>query len=738
MFLSKFLNKDKAEDKVEKKTEDGTLTALDSDEGVINPRKSVIDMIAPDGINTAPLEYMELKDGAHKVYVSTFYIASLPKSSTFAQTFSALFNMEGVTSSVYIEPESKQKTRKLLNKRILVLDGERATAEKNDINRAREISGKLDEAKRWAKEMEGGVNSLFRVSFLFSLTALSLEDLNTKASAFCALGKENGIELVSTYSLEPEAYLSNAPYAKIFDFNIGPWRKSVIKFHLMDKRSLSNIFNHTHAEFSHPTGVLLGRNMFSGRPKFLDVFNHSHGYAMCIAGMIGSGKSVATKCLLGRMIDIGGKVVSIDYDSPGNVNGEYCQLAYEVGGINFQLRSDTETPINLFELRPTKKYDELRGVEYETLDLKEKIQDVSNIIVTIIKSGKSDVDFDIDTFLREKVTDAVSELYHERGIRDRDVSSLYEFGQSVSNGRLVQGNVRKKLPTISDFVCKILREQAFNKDRTYQVTYALIMAGMKQYVRKLYYCQDTFRRFSVEEYARLEFDNGGTYYMEDNKKHYVKAIEGIKPYFDGETVMEEDIATLPMANFDISQLPEDERVVAQLVLMNFIQENFVKSNAADPSKVENRVFVIDEAHRSFPYKESRMFVSDLYRTCRKKHVSPWTITQSLADYGQWEETKTIAKLSVCKLLFKHDFQDEQYLLDNTVLTKFQTERIMMLGGSAATMEFADEEMKNARKGECCLIDDNRVQFIKVDRLPTEIRFTETDAAMRKRLLAQGR
>ena len=78
--------------------------------------------------------------------------------------------------------------------------------------------------------------------------------------------------------------------------------------------------------------------------------------------------------------------------------------------------------------------------------------------------------------------------------------------------------------------------------------------------------------------------------------------------------------------------------------------------------------------------------------------------------------------------------DKEYILDNTILNRFQTERVLNLGGDATALEFADEELKNARKGECCIIDGGRVQFLKVDRLSTEIRFSETDAEMRKKLL----
>ena len=88
------------------------------DEYICGMRKGVCDRVASDGINPNPLEYMEIKDGSKKSYVTVFYINVMPKKTVFAQTLAPLFNMQGVTSNVYVEPISPAKTRKLLNKRI--------------------------------------------------------------------------------------------------------------------------------------------------------------------------------------------------------------------------------------------------------------------------------------------------------------------------------------------------------------------------------------------------------------------------------------------------------------------------------------------------------------------------------------------------------------------------------------------------------------------------------------------
>ena len=244
---------------------------------------------------------------------------------------------------------------------------------------------------------------------------------------------------------------------------------------------------------------------------------------------------------------------------------------------------------------------------------------------------------------------------------------------------------------------------------------------MKDYVRELYYSPELMRFFTRKEYDALETVNNQKVYTDGGNKYPVVAIRGKKPYFDGQSTINATQDT-PHINIDLSQLPNSEKIVALLIAMSFVNENYVKKNSLNPKKIRKMVMIIDEIHRTFPYEEARLFVSDAYRTYRKRHVAPWSISQALADYSGYEETKAIIKNSTAIFLFKQDYQDREFLKEVTPLTDSQISRVLTLGG-----DMSDPEDKAKRRGECCLIDNGKAVFVKVDYLvDSEALIVETD------------
>ena len=70
--------------------------------------------------------------------------------------------------------------------------------------------------------------------------------------------------------------------------------------------------------------------------------------------------------------------------------------------------------------------------------------------------------------------------------------------------------------------------------------------------------------------------------------------------------------------------------------------------------------------------------------------------------------------------------DTGFISKVTPLTDIQISRVIMLGGKK---DMLTQQVDNSRKGECCLIDNNVVVFIKVDYLvSTEAVICETDPA----------
>lgn len=700
-------------------------------------RKSVRELVASNGVNPNPLDYMEINDNGEKVYTMSMYIDKLPRGARFAQTFSALFNFEDVTSTVFINPLLGGRSSKMLDKRIYVLDSERTSAEnQGDRNRYRKLSTKMNTAESWSIEIESGDNSLYEVVFLFNLRERDLDKLQLKVADFHNKAKEVGIELSACFACHPEAYASGMPLNRLLfvkdEKTGGVIHTTTAKKHVMDKKSLACIFNHTRNDFSHKNGIIAGRNMHTGQPFCLDVYNKSScGYGVVVSGGTGTGKSCMVKNYLSRYSDFGYHIASVDFETRGN-RGEYSLMAERLGGVSYTLTSTYKKGmkrnlINMFDINEETEFDETTETEFRVLRLTDKIADLLHIVMTMIIGSKREPEFETATAIENIVQTAIRNLYSQRGIVDGDPDSLYESGNVVSGAALVSGRKKKRMPTITDFYKEVLFLQKRSRNPLHDVAYSLIIDSMQDWVSELYYCPHCLKYYTKEEYDALKEKSLARGYddavcecvMEKNpedKKEvdYIQVVKGSKSYFDGESTIQVDIE-VPHINIDISQLPERDRPVAQEIALSFLNENFIKRNSVNPKKIRKMVLLIDECHKLFPNPHMREFLGSCYRTCRKRYVSPWVVTQALADFDGFDETETILKNSATIMILKQDYQDRDFLLEKTVLTPSQVEEVLSLGGDPND---DGELLDDSRKGEVCLINNNRVVFVKADYLKT--------------------
>lgn len=688
-------------EQVEKKiihTEDETKS--------IFAQRSIIDLIAPTGLNPNPLDYLVVNDNGANIYIRNFYIDKMSRRTTFANTFAKILSFPNSRVSVFIEPLLDGKAIKELDKQIISLDSEAATADEDgDRNRLRKVGDKMSEAESWARMIDSGENSMFEVGFLITLFADSLDNLDIKCGDLKSVASEKSIEISATYACHPEAFQMNTP--------INKGKKKMIKYHPMDKFSLSTIFNHTRSEFYHKNGVTLGRNYYTGKPIAFDIYDSSHnGFGVIIAGGTGSGKSTTVKILTSRYEAYGYRFVSLDTQARGN-RGEYAVLAESLNGVNYEINPKSKNIINLFELDVQKEYDEITGLEYNVLDLATKITDVKYILSTMIRKGRSFDDFAMTTILERIITDSISELYAAKNIVDGDINSLYENGTTFVNGKLTSGKVKKALPTVTEFYILVLNKRRLNNNRNYDLAYDVILAGIKDYVRNVVICNDCGTVYTLEEYQRIKDSN-----CTCPKCHIEGAVEhvkGIQPYYDGQSTISIDEYT-PFTNIDISQLHDKDKPVAQQIALNYIQENFIKKNSMDVKKANKMVVILDETHKMFPYEDARKFIVDVYRTARKYNVSPWTATQRLADYALYEECKAIITNTSAKFILRHDVSDNRELAELANLTESQIERVNSLD-----------------KGQTCIIDTGKVVFCIIDMLEIEKMIAETDAENIKKM-----
>lgn len=689
-------------------------------------RKNARDLCAPDGVDTSALSYIVINDGGRDVYECALYADKLPKRSMFGSTYAELFNFPNTTTSVFINPLTQAEAEKLLDKRVNALESEEIAARKStNTNRIRKMSAKIAEGEQWSKMIEAGLNSLYKVAFMFVVHANSLDELNDAVARLYSLAKEKTIDLVSCYGAQSEGILAAAPLNQMMKVGKGPFKDSIVKYHIMDKNSLADIFNHTESFFSHRNGILGGRNMYTRQPILIDPYDKSHsGYNMCISGITGAGKSAGLKMYLSRWMEVFGfRVAIIDYDSPNGSEGEYVPFVRTEGGVVFQLKHNSDNVLNIFDIDTELEYIPSMKTEVVKLNVMEKCSDCTNIIISMIKDGSEINDFKTSVHLKNIVSDTVFELYDERGIKEGVPDSLYEDGQTYVNGKIMAGKVRKDMPTLHDFFIKLLCKRRFNTDAQKEDAFSVAIAGIQPYIKECYYSEKSIGEYTSEAYEKMPVDeNGLKYVVIDGQRERVYAVRGIRPYFDGQSTLRVTPETECM-DIDISQLPKDDKRIAQQVACNFANEFFVKKNSNNPNKLQKTALVIDEFHNSFEYFESRKFIESMYRQARKRYVCVITITQALADYNTYEETRTIVKNSSMKIMYKQARMDREFLSEVTPLTESQIETVLLLGGTVD----ANGQIDKSRKGECCLIDnDDTVVFMKVDYLRSEAPICETD------------
>lgn len=700
-------------------------------------RKNAKDICCADGIDASQLGYVVINDGGRDVYECALYADKLPKRSTFAVTYAELMNFPNCTTSVFWNPISSAESQKLLDKRVIALGSELIAAERKDPNRARRLSAKLTECEEWAKVIESGLNVFFKVAFLFVLRADSLEHLNDACADLYSIGKEKGIDIVGCYGAHAEGLLASAPLNKMMKVGKGPFKDLIVKYHIMDKNSLGDTFNHTESFFSHKNGILGGRNMFTHQPVLIDPYDRSHsGYNMCISGITGAGKSAGLKMYSSRWMEVFGyRMAFIDYDSPNGAEGEYVPLVRTEGGVVFQLKHGSDNILNIFDIDVELEYLPSIRKEVRKLNLMEKCADCTNIILSMIKDGREVDSFDTDVYLTKIVSDTVVGLYAAKGIEEGHPDSIYEDGQVYEGGRISSGRVRKTMPTLHEFFISLLNRRRFNTDELQDKAFSVAIAGIQPFIKECYYSEKSIGEYSAEEYSALPVDeNGLKYTVINGDRERVYSVIGVKPYYDGQSTLRVSEDTQSM-DIDLSQLPPADKRIAQQIACNFVNEYFVKKNSNNPHKLQKCAVVVDEFHNTFAFYESRKFIESMYRQARKRFVCMITITQALADYNAYEETKAIVKNTAMKILYKQAKMDANFIREVTPLTESQLDQVMRLGGTVD----ANGDIDKSRKGECCLIDnEDTVVFIKVDYLRSEAKICETDPEKIARMMSNRR
>ncbi len=602
-------------------------------------KKSIKDLIAPSGIDVSNIDHMEIISNT-KRYARSFFVSSLPRMCTFPELFRDLYMFGDTNTSIYINPIKEEKSQNDLNRVINELETERIlAADKGNINRESTIAQKRLEAEQLRDEIAAGFNKLFEASIISTLYAYSLEDLDRYTKLLSSEMSKTLVGIKSAWGMQEEAFKSNLPFMN----------NQINKTHTFDRNSMGTVFPFTTSEIGHPTGVPIGFNKQTGTPILFDNFHSSlTNYNMVIFAKSGAGKSVTMKTLISRSSILMG-IESLALDA----EGEYTIVAESLGGINVVISPNSKTIINLFDIEPEIVKDEITGKERGTLNVENKVEDVTQALLTMARgSTRSD---EVNELTKQIIAEAVAEEYAALGINSNPESLYKSINEGVARGNIFSKE-KKDMPTIGSWYKRIERKAKENTNTDYQYHYSYLLKVMKQYIR--------------------EYD-------------------GQMAYFDGQSTFEL-LEGAPFINLDISQLEERfARPLAQQILLSWIWEKFVKKNSEDRKKATQKRVLVDEAWMLLPYPEAVDFLNKMARRARKRNVSLAIISQRFQDFYEKPEAQAVLTSSDTKLFLAQDKSEIQYLKEvfklsegeaNFLVTCQKGEGLLKVGPDSAILK----------------------------------------------------
>ena len=608
-----------------------------SEEPKILHKKTIKELIAPSGIDASNIDHLEIISNV-KRYARSFFVSSLPRMCTFPELFRDMYMFGDINTSIYINPINEARSQNELNRTINELETERiVAADRGNINRESNLAQKRYEAESLRDEIAAGFNKLYEASIVSTLFAYSLEDLNRLTKLLSTEMSKSLVGIKSAWAMQEEAFQTNLPLAQ----------DKVKRTHTFDRRSMGTVFPFTTSEVGHTTGIPLGFNKQTGVPILFDNFHESlSNYNMVIFAKSGAGKSVTMKTLISRSAVLMG-IQSLALDA----EGEYSIVAESLGGVNVVLGPNSKTVINVFDIETETVKDEITGRERAVLNVENKVEDVTQALLTMARGSTRSQD--INEVTKQIIAESVAQEYAAYGITS-DPSSLYE-SRGANNGEML-GRVRKKMPTIGSWYKRLQRNAETNTNPDYRFHYSYLLKVMKQYIR--------------------EYD-------------------GQMAYFDGQSTFDLLDGTL-FINLDISQLEERfARPLAQQILLSWIWEKYVKKNSEDRRRAAKKRVLVDEAWMLLPYPEAVDFLNTMARRARKRNVSLAIISQRFQDFYEKPEVQAVLTSSDTKLLLAQDKSEIQYLKEVFKLSEGEAgflvtcnkgEGLLKVGGDTAILQ----------------------------------------------------
>lgn len=348
--------------------------------------QDVMDVISYSGLEETP-DHLRLDDQ----YLRTLFVSGYPLTASSGWLNSLINFNHSIDISYHLSEVATLIALPKLRRKITELESTKRAMIRAGRIVGSEITDPLESAIDLRDKIQRGQEKLFQVSLYVTLTAPTLQELNSNT------------KLIEAELAARLFYSKVARYQQVEGLqSILPRGEDILsQKRNLDTSSAALTFPLVSSELVQETGILYGVNKSNNSLVILDRFSLNNANSIIFA-QSGSGKSYAAKVEILRQLMQGTKVIVIDPER------EYRQLAESIDGTYIQLSAKSKEKINPFDLATTG----------HTADaLSEHVQDLTEVISLMVEGlssrEKAAVDKAILSIYRKakKGTPLLSDMY---------------------------------------------------------------------------------------------------------------------------------------------------------------------------------------------------------------------------------------------------------------------------------------------------------------------------------------
>lgn len=535
------------------------------EENFFDNQPQLISLLAPEVIQEKR-DYIYMGDDK---YARIFTLMVYPNYIEIGWLDDILNTIGDVDISTQVQVADERNVIKYLTHKVTKLQSDYLLFERQgNIEELHRLEENIQSFEEMRRNIQINNDKMFFIKITLRVNAESLEELNEKSKMLRDEFANRSCEIRPLYFKQLDALKETLPLNNniINDNNRN-----------MTTRGLAAMFPIARTKSSTQEGIYLGRDLFTGLPMNLETFCEGLANAnIAILGVPGAGKSVTVKTIVGRSALINRRSSILD------IEGEYVKQTEKLDGRIIKVRQSVPVGINLFDI----DIDEDEGF----IDIDSKVTEIRAIMYGIINKYENRA---LKPYEIADIEKAVKEVYREKEIT-KDIHSIYEKEGGKIEGKITFGNIKKKMPTLTDFH-RVMKNKIENKELA--ATLSNFLTGN---TLGIFDCQSTLK------------------------------------------INDQIIC------FDISEIKDEiMRYYVCLVLTTWITNKYMATKERN-----KRYVVVDEAWNLFKNKETSDFLENLARRARKKKVAMILATQNLSEMRQNRQAEAIVNCCDTVILLK--------------------------------------------------------------------------------------